>query len=43
LALSEAPARSRVLIGGLGVGFSLAEALRSNLVEQVTVVEIEPR
>jgi spermidine synthase len=31
-----------VLIGGLGVGFSLAEALACDLVERVTVVEIEP-
>jgi spermidine synthase len=41
-ALRSAPAGSRVLIGGLGVGFSLAEALRSPNVERVTVVEIEP-
>lgn len=33
---------SSVLIGGLGVGFSLAEALACDLVERVTVVEIEP-
>jgi spermidine synthase len=33
---------SRLLIGGLGVGFSLVEALRSDLLERVTVVEIEP-
>ncbi|EGK07137.1 spermine/spermidine synthase superfamily protein [Desmospora sp. 8437] len=32
----------RVLIGGLGVGFSLAEALLDPEVERVTVVEIEP-
>jgi spermidine synthase len=31
-----------LLLGGLGVGFSLAEALASDLVERVTVVEIEP-
>lgn len=31
-----------LLIGGLGVGFSLAEALRSRAVQRVTVVEIEP-
>jgi spermidine synthase len=31
-----------MLIGGLGVGFSLAEALRSEAVRQVTVVEVEP-
>ena len=31
-----------MLIGGLGVGFSLAEALRTPAVAQVTVVEIEP-
>lgn len=42
LALRHRRPRSRVLIGGLGVGFSLAEALRSDLVERVTVVEIEP-
>ncbi|TDD66396.1 spermidine synthase [Actinomadura rubrisoli] len=33
---------ARVLIGGLGVGFSLAEALRLPQVAQVTVVEREP-
>jgi spermidine synthase len=31
-----------LLIGGLGVGFSLAEALRAHEVRQVTIVEIEP-
>jgi spermidine synthase len=31
-----------VLIGGLGVGFSLAEALRSSRTRTVTVVEREP-
>ena len=43
LALRGRRNRSRLLIGGLGVGFSLAEALRSDLVEHVTVVEIEPK
>ena len=43
LALRNAPDRARLMIAGLGVGFSLAEALRSNLVEDVTVVEIEPK
>lgn len=33
---------ARVLIGGLGVGYSLTEALRHDAVHQVTVVEIEP-
>ena len=33
---------ARVLIGGLGVGFSLAEALADPRVAAVTVVEIEP-
>jgi spermidine synthase len=32
----------RVLIAGLGVGYSLAEALADKRVESVTVVEIEP-
>jgi spermidine synthase len=31
-----------ILIGGLGVGFSLAEAIRDQRLETVTVVEIEP-
>jgi spermidine synthase len=43
LALRHKRGGLRVLIGGLGVGFSLAEALRSNLAERVTVVEIEPK
>jgi len=43
LALRHKRAGLRLLIGGLGVGFSLAEALRSNLAECVTVVEIEPK
>jgi spermidine synthase len=43
LALRERRLGSRLLIGGLGVGFSLAEALRSDLVERATVVEIEPQ
>jgi spermidine synthase len=32
----------RLLLGGLGVGFSLAEALRSAAPAEVTVVEVEP-
>jgi spermidine synthase len=35
-------AGASLLIGGLGVGYSLAEALRSDAVGHVTVVEIEP-
>lgn len=31
----------RVLVGGLGLGFTLAEVLRDPFVEEVTVVEIE--
>lgn len=42
VALRELRGRARLLIGGLGVGFSLAEAVASDLVERVTVVEIEP-
>ena len=43
LALRGRRNRLRLLMGGLGVGFSLAEALRSDLLEHVTVVEIEPK
>jgi spermidine synthase len=42
LALDGLRPGARILIGGLGVGYSLAEALRSHLVGRVTVVEIEP-
>lgn len=41
-ALRGTPSRAAVLIGGLGVGFSLVEALHSPAVGAVTVVEIEP-
>jgi spermidine synthase len=42
-ALARCPAPTpRVLIGGLGVGYSLARALRHEHVAEVTVVEIEP-
>ncbi len=37
-----AGSRPRVLIGGLGVGFSLLRALAYERVAEVTVVEIEP-
>lgn len=37
-----AAARPRVLIGGLGVGFSLAAAVVSGRVAEITVVEVEP-
>jgi spermidine synthase len=42
LALRDKAGPTRVLIGGLGVGFSLAEALKIDGVAHVTVVEIEP-
>lgn len=44
LAASRASGRTprRVLVGGLGLGFTLAEVLHDAFVEQVTVVEIEP-
>jgi len=41
-ALERVARPSRVLVGGLGVGFSLAEALRSPRTEAVTVIEREP-
>ncbi len=41
LALDAAQDQHRVLIGGLGVGFSLRAALADPRVTQVTVVEIE--
>lgn len=41
-ALDGLPAGARVLIGGLGVGFSLAEAVSADGVGAVTVVEREP-
>jgi spermidine synthase len=41
-ALDGAGHAARVLLGGLGVGFSLVEALRHPLVQHVTVVELEP-
>jgi spermidine synthase len=43
MSLDASPNPRRVLIGGLGVGFSLAEALRHPQVEQVVVVEIEEK
>jgi spermidine synthase len=41
-ALERAARPSAVLIGGLGVGFTLAEALRSPDTRAVTVIEREP-
>lgn len=41
-AVEAAPERARLLIGGLGVGFSLAEATRSSKAAEIVVVEIEP-
>jgi spermidine synthase len=41
-ALDAVSAPRHVLIGGLGVGFSLREALADPRVERVTVAEIEP-
>ena len=42
-AIKEAYSPKRVLIGGLGVGFSLAEALNHKTIEKITVVEIESK
>jgi spermidine synthase len=41
-AVKTTPFPKKVLIGGLGVGFSLGEALKHDGVEHITVVEIEP-
>ncbi|MFC7546633.1 spermidine synthase [Plantactinospora sp. GCM10030261] len=41
-ALGAVPPGARLLIGGLGVGFSLAEAVRSATPAEIVVVEIEP-
>jgi len=41
-ALGRVARPSSILIGGLGVGFSLAEALRSPYARKVTVIEREP-
>lgn len=40
-ALDRCPRPSRVLVGGLGIGYSLAEAVAEPSVEQVVVVEVE--
>lgn len=40
-AIDDYPVSSSVLIAGLGVGFTLAEILRRDEIEKVTVVEIE--
>jgi spermidine synthase len=40
-ALDAHPDPRSLLIGGLGVGFSLAEAVADNRLERITVVEIE--
>lgn len=42
-ALDAVPQAKHVVIGGLGVGFSLAEALRYQSVQEVSVVEIEEK
>jgi spermidine synthase len=42
-AIKATPFPKKILIGGLGVGFSLGEALRHKGIENVTVVEIEPK
>lgn len=41
-ALGAHPAPASLLIGGLGVGFSLATAIEDPRLERVTVVELEP-
>jgi len=41
--LEDVPHAKRVVIGGLGVGFSLAEALRVPSAQEVKVIEIEQK
>src|SRR4051794_1558981 len=41
-ALAAHPAPGQLLLGGLGVGFSLAAAVADPRIERITVVEIEP-
>src|SRR5437764_14558507 len=41
-AAERMPSRGRMLLGGLGVGFSLAAALAEPRVREVHVVEVEP-
>lgn len=41
-AVARMPPRGRLLLGGLGVGFSLAAALGESRVREVHVVEVEP-
>jgi len=41
--LNSVPHAKRVIIGGLGVGFSLAEALRYASIQEVKAVEIEEK
>jgi len=43
LALETSSSPRKILIGGLGVGFSLGEALKHKGLEKVTVIEIEPK
>lgn len=43
LAVEAAQAPRTILVGGLGVGFSLREALRYDSIEKITVVEIEKK
>ncbi|HLQ71930.1 MAG TPA: spermine/spermidine synthase, partial [Bacillota bacterium] len=42
-ALEKVPHPKRVVIGGLGVGFSLAKALQFTSVQEVKVIEIEKK
>ncbi|MFZ7102930.1 MAG: spermine/spermidine synthase [Peptococcaceae bacterium] len=42
-AIEAADLPQTVLIGGLGVGFSLGEALNHEMIEKITVIEIEKK
>lgn len=43
VALKHHPSPKIILLGGLGMGFTLQEALKESTVKQIEVIEIEPK